>query len=135
MDEKQILLKKINNVIDKKRNKLLNKLPQVHKVNDGIIIRFFSTWNNCAHNESIKYKKIVDIDNPHEHIMYYYLPKDTFFTINNNYIDYIICIEGEVEIELKDETKVITKGNKATVNTNNFHGKTSMNSYIITKRN
>ena len=57
--ERKELLAKVNELINKRKKQLLDKLPDVHEVDDGIIIRFFTEWDNCDVNEDIKYKKIV----------------------------------------------------------------------------
>ena len=78
-NEKRRLLDKINDSIRKKKEQLLNQLPIVHKIDDGIIIRFFTNWDNCDSNVEIKYKKIVNLDNSKEKLIFFYMNSCTAF--------------------------------------------------------
>ena len=73
-EEKQKVFAHVNALIDKKRDELLKELPDVHEVNDGIIIRFFADWDNCDDDDEIRYKKIVNYDDLDESVVFFFIP-------------------------------------------------------------
>lgn len=134
--EKQKLLDKINKTIMLKRDRLLSKLPQIHKVSDGIAIRFFSTWENCRYNNNIKFKNITDDENSNERLTFFYIPKDTIFTVESNYDSLnIICLDGFLEVDNSDSLYIMNSFTKKTFNGKNFQGKALENSYVLTSNN
>lgn len=62
--EKKYLLEKINRLIEEKRENLFKRIPNVHEIDDGIVIRFFTHWDNCEEDSKIKFKKIISRDDP-----------------------------------------------------------------------
>ena len=133
--ERKELLDKVNELINKRKKQLLDKLPSVHEVDDGIIIRFFAEWDNCNDNNDIKYKRIVT-ESPNEIVLFYYLPKGTYFELKERaYINCIVCLNGCVEIVTKDSIKVINSNSKVSLDTNLFEGRALENTYLITTNN
>ena len=57
-NERKLILEKVNMLINKRKAELLKRFPSIHEVDDGIIIRFFSEWDDCVNN--IKYHKIIN---------------------------------------------------------------------------
>lgn len=131
--EKKELLDKVNALIDKRKKQLLDMLPNVHDVEDGIIIRFFHEWDNCDDNNNIKYKRIKNVDKSEEIVIFYYLPKGTYFELKErNYISCMTCINGCVEIKYDNKIRVLETNTKICLETNNFEGRAIENSYVIT---
>ena len=133
--ERKELLAKVNELINKRKKQLLDKLPSVHEVDDGIIIRFFAEWDNCNDNIDIKYKRIIT-ESPNEIVLFYYLPKGAYFELKERaYINYIICLNGCVEIVTANSIKVIDTNTKVCLDTNLFEGRALENSYLLTTNN
>lgn len=132
-EEKRKLLDKINGAIRKKKEQLLKQLPIIHKIDDGVIIRFFTDWDNCNDNADIKYKKIVNQDNPKETLIFFYLPKGAFFEMKKReYINSIICLSGSLEIETNTQVRYLEKYSKVVMNNDIFQGKATENTYLVT---
>lgn len=131
--EKQRILDKINFLIDKKESELLNTLPNVHDIGDGIVIRFFTNWGNCLSNEEIRYKEINDDDKPEDITVFHFIPKGTILKLEKrDYIQTIICVSGKLKLEVNNETIIIDAFNKTTLKSNEFKGESLEDSYVIT---
>jgi len=131
--EKKELLGKINALIHKRKNELLNKLPNIHKIDDGIIIRFFSEWDNCDINTEIKYKKIVNIDRPDEIIVFFYLPKGAYFELEKrDYIGFMTCLTGKLELIMGNTIRILNSYTKISLDSDTFEGRALENTYIVT---
>jgi hypothetical protein len=132
-NEKREILKKINDLIDKRKELLIQQLPVVHEVDDGIIIRFFTYWDNCEDNTQIKYKKVVNTDKPQEKTIFFYIPKGAYFDLKKReYIGCITCLNGRLEIIIHGETKILEQYNKMCLDDDVFEGKALENSYVLT---
>jgi len=131
-EEKKIILEKINSKINKLRNSLLDKFPAIHEIDDGIIIRFFTDWDSCDDNSKIRYKKIVNKNNPEEKTVFMYLPKGVYFDhMERDYANTIICLSGEIELDINNEIVYIDKYTKHRLHNNEFHGRVLENTYLI----
>lgn len=130
--EKDILLKKINDSINNNRNILLNKLPQVQNICDGLVVRFFSPLNNDSNDNQIKYKSVISKTNSNKKFTYYYIPKGTLFTLNNKNTNNIICLNGELEIEYNNSTYYFNKYTHINIISDELYGKALKNTYILT---
>jgi hypothetical protein len=132
-EEKKILLSRINGKIHKKIGELLEKLPSVHTVDDGIIIRFFGDWDNCDDNDKIKFKKIPNLDVPEEVVIFFYLPKGAYFDLKKReYIGCITCLDGKLELNFQDKIQILNGFNKICLDSDIFEGKALENTYIVT---
>lgn len=132
-EEKQIVLKKIDNLLAKRTAELIKELPDVHEVSDGIIIRFFGEWDNCEDNEIIRYKEIENLSDENETVLFIYLPKGAIFDLKERlYIDCVTCLNGKVEIETATETIILKDFNKMCLNNREFQGEALENTYLIT---
>jgi len=132
-DEKQIILNKINFLLAKRTSELLKELPSVHEVRDAIIVQFFTEWDNCHDNNDIKFKNVENLDNPDEIIKFMFLPKDAVFELmKRDYIGYITCLNGKLEIDTDGEVRVIEGFSKISIENDVFQGKALENTYIIT---
>lgn len=133
--ERKELLAKVNELIDRRKKQLLDQLPSVHEVDDGIVIRFFAEWDNCDDNEVIKYKRIAT-DNPNEVVLFYYLPKGAYFELKERaYISCIVCLNGCLEIHVNNETKIVNANHKICLDTYFFEGRALENTYVVTTNN
>jgi hypothetical protein len=131
--ERKELLAKVNELIRKRKKELLEKLPNVHEVDDAIIIRFFSEWDECDENTGIKYKKISNIDKPNEVVVFFYLPKGSYFELKKrNFINSITCLNGKLEIDYDNEIRIVDKSTKICLNSNIFEGRALENTYLVT---
>jgi hypothetical protein len=131
--ERKELLAKVNELIRKRKKELLEKLPNVHEVDDAIIIRFFDEWDECDENTGIKYKKISNIDKPNEVVVFFYLPKGSYFELKKrNFINSITCLNGKLEIDYDNEIRIVDKSTKICLNSNIFEGRALENTYLVT---
>ena len=132
-EEKRKILDKINSQINRIKTELLGKFPTIHEIDDGFIVRSFFEWDVADYNRNIKIKKLFNVDNPDETIMFYFLPKDTYIELRKReYIYNIICLTGKLELNLGNETRVINGYTKTFINTDTFDGHVLENSYIVT---
>lgn len=133
-EEKKILLRKIYNQIAKKRKSLLDKCPSIHKIDDGVVIRFFTSWENCKNVDGIKYREILDQENPDKKTHFFYIPKNSIFDVEkNNHYSTITCFNGKLEITVDGKTTIINAYSKHSVNSDRFEGKSLENSYVLTE--
>lgn len=134
-EEKQIILKRIDELINKRKTEMLKNLPSIHEINDGIIVRFFTKWDNCIDDSEIKFKKI-ESDNPNETIMFHYLPKGSDFDLKQRFfIENIICLSGKMDVFVNGETILVENYRKICINSNNIGGKVYENTYLLTINN
>lgn len=125
-EERKNLYRKINDLIDRNRNRLLEYIPNIHEIEDGIIIRTFHDWDAIG---EIKYRKISH-DNNNNHI--YYIPKNSELKIKN--IDALItCLSGSIEIiEENGYNSTLLSYNATKIKSNNIYTiKSQSNSYMI----
>lgn len=133
IDERKLLLKKINELIDKKKNELLKHLPNIHEIEDGIIIRSFQEWSDCDENTKIKYKKIPNINKPEEIVFFYFLPKGTILELKKReHVSCITCLTGKIELEFDGKIQILEPYSKMCLDDNMFYCRTLENTYIIT---
>jgi hypothetical protein len=134
--EKQKVLKKIDELITKRKNEMLKELPSIHEIDDGIIIRFFTDWDNCEDDSKIKFKKIISHDNPNDSVVFFFLPKDSVFNLKQRYyIGNVICLNGKIDITVKNETRQLNGYSKISVDSNEVQGSAIENTYLITSSN
>ena len=131
--EKRIILNKIDRLISKRKTELLKELPSVHEIDDGIVIRFFTKWDNCDDNNDIRFKKINNLDNPDEIVYFMFLPKNAIFNLmKRDYIGYISCLSGKLEININNKIRMLENHSKICLESDYFQGKALENTYIIT---
>ena len=132
-EERKKILNKVNELIDTKKKELLEKMPDVHEIDDGIVIRSFNVWDNCDDNQKIRYKHIKNLDNPNEIIVFFFLPKDTFFELKKReFIKGISCLEGKLELKYDNLIRVIESGTKIIVDNDMFEGRALEDTYLVT---
>ena len=132
-EEKQIVLKKIDELISKRKAELIQQLPSVHEIDDGIIIRFFTEWDNCADDEQIKFKKLVNNEDPNEVNVFFYLPKGSYFELKKRFfIACMLCLNGAMEVTVDGETTFLDSYSKICPNSDEVVGKALENTYLVT---
>jgi len=135
-EEKKILLDKIEHLINKRKSDLLKELPDVHEISDGIIIRFFAEWDNCIDDNDIRFKKIINHENPDESAVFFYIPKGSSFKLEKQfYIGCITCLNGSIEITSKGETQILESYNRICVYDDDVRGLAFDNTYLIITSN
>lgn len=131
-EEKKILLDKIGYLIDKRKLELVKELPDVHEINDSIVIRFFAEWDNCHDDKKIKFKKIVNHDNPNESIVFFFIPKDSYFELKQRfYVECITCLNGLIEITYNNKNQTLKSYSRICPNSDDIQGKAFENTYLI----
>ena len=134
-EEKKIILDKIDALICKRKAELLNELPDVHEIDDGIIVRFFTEWDNCADDDEIKFRKI-EVENPDESVVFWYLPKGSSFELNQKfYIGCMTCLNGKMEVSFGSHKTTIGSYQKICVNSEDVEADVLENTYLITTSN
>lgn len=131
-EEKQIVLNKIDALLAKRTAQLLEELPDVHEVDDGIIIRFFAEWDNCEDDAAIKYKKIPNLDKPEESVVFFYIPQGSKFELDHRYyVGCITCLNGAIDITTNNETKLLENYSKMCFHSDDVKGIAYENTYLI----
>ena len=131
-DEKRQILDKINGQILKLRNEMLDRFPAVHEIEDDFIIRFFTDWDNCRDSEVIKYKKIPNLSDPDESVVFFFIPKNAYFDLKQHYhIGCMTCLSGKINITVNNEAKLVEGYSKICVHSADVQGKALENTYIL----
>ena len=132
-EEKKIILEKIDVLISKKKVELLKEFPSIHEVDDGIIIRFFTEWDNCINNGKIRFKKITNINDSGETVIFFYLPQGAYFEFKKrSFIKCVTCLSGRIKIDFRDKIMVLESFNKVYLEDDEFEGVALENTYLIT---
>jgi hypothetical protein len=135
-NETKELFLKVNDLIHKRKEELLNLLPNVHEVDDGIIIRFFTKWDNCDDDNEIKHIKLPNLDDPNESVVFFYIPKDAYFDLKQRYfIGCITCLNGKIDITANNVTRLIESYSKICVHSADVQGKAFENTYLLITSN
>jgi hypothetical protein len=135
-EERTKLFNKVNELIDRRKLELLEQLPDVHEIDDGVIIRFFAKWDNCKDTNEIKYKKLENSDDPDESLVFFYIPKDARFELKQRYyIGCMVCLSGKMEITANNETRVIKSYSKLCLHSADVQGIAYENTYVLVVSN
>jgi hypothetical protein len=132
-NQKADILKRIDALIDKRKEELIRSFTSIHELNDGIILRSFSEWDNCGDNENIKYKIIPNKNDVDEIIVFHYIPKNTVFEHKKrDYIKSITTLSGKLELIINGEPLVIDNYCKIVLEDNTFSGVALEDTYTVT---
>ena len=132
-EEKRKILDKINELIDKRKIELLQRFPSIHEIDDGFIIRFFTNWDNCGTNKNVRYKKIVDSENPDTLTVFHFIPKGTIFKLEERECaKIIICMSGSLDLDFNGVVKRIKSFSKTYLESTEFSGIALEDTYILT---
>jgi len=130
-EEKRIILERIDVLIDKRKAELMKHLPSIHEIDDGIIIRFFTEWDDCTNN--IKFKRIIDNKRPEDITIFYFLPKDAIIVLKKrDYIHCVSCLSGKLELDINGEKSILTGFKKICFDTDEFQGVALEDTYVLT---
>jgi len=130
-EEKKLILKKIDKLIDKRKSEMLKSLPSIHEIDDGFIIRFFTAWDDCVNN--IKYKRILNEDNNEDVVIFYFLPKGAVVELKKrDYIKCLACLSGSFELKFGGNTHILTGFKKICIVGDEFEGVALEDTYILT---
>jgi len=132
--EKKDLFIKINELIYRKKEKLLNKLPTIIEFDDGAMsIQFFSEWNTIGEDNLIKHKELTNLNDETEKVSLFYIPKGSYFNVvNRRPVKHIICLSGKLEIIFDNIVRVINYHESMIPDGNKYSGKALENTYVLT---
>jgi hypothetical protein len=131
-EERAKIISRINELIDKRKLELLKRFPYIHEIEDGIIIRFFTDWDNCWLEETVKTKTIIDKENPDRKILFEFIPKGTIFPlIKREHVHTIICFSGKIDVTINDEVIHLTSFTKTRLSSDTFTAIALEDSYIL----
>lgn len=132
-EQKAKILKKIDELIDKRRDELLKSFMSIHELNDGIVLRSFSEWDNCDDNKNIKYKLIPNRNDSEEIIIFSFLPKDSKMEFKTReYIQSLTMLSGRLELSDSDGISQINGYSKIVLNDNKFGCVALEDTYALT---
>lgn len=123
---------KAKKIIYKKKELMVDSLPVVHELEDGIIIKFFSKWEYCE-CEKIKIKKISSLDDENEKIFLGFIPKGIKITASTNeFKECFILLDGEVSLDIEGNIKKLSAFTKTCIDSNkNYSGEAFKDSYVV----
>ena len=134
-EEKQIVLNKIDTLLNKRTAELFQELPSVHEIDDGIIVRFFTKWDNCVDDDEIKFKKL-EVENPDESVVFWYLPKGSSFELKQRFfIGCMTCLNGKLEVDVNGKIVFLEGYQQKCINSEDVNAKVYENTYLITTSN
>ena len=126
-DNRKIILNKIDQLINKRQSELLNESPIIHEIDRGIIIHSFNKWYD---DDNFRSRKISNLNSSNSNIIYLYIPKGSYFEQKNHNTITIICLNGIIELNVRNKYNNLNTYNKIDVNCEPFHGKAIENSYL-----
>jgi hypothetical protein len=130
-EERRLILDKVDELIKKRTTELLKSLPSIHAIDDGIIIRFFTGWDDCVNN--IKFKRIENDNDSDDIVIFYFIPKGAVIDLKKReYISCLACLSGKVEIKYSNKTHILTGFHKLVLDTDVFEGIGLEDSYVLT---
>ncbi len=134
-EEKKIILDKIDALIDKRKAELLKGFPSIHEIDDGIIVRFFTDWDNCDDDNEIKFKKLQN-DDPDESVVFWYLPKGSSFDLKQRFfIGCMTCLNGKIDVDIDGKIISFEGYQKKCINSEDVKANVFENTYLITTSN
>ena len=128
-EEKKIIIDRIDELIDMRKTALLKTPPSVHEIYDGLVIRFFSEWDECINN--IKYKRIINLNDSDEIILFYFIPKGVVIVDKKRpHVKSLTCLSGLLNINDTNSTHILSPHSKILL-CGDFHGISLEDSYVI----
>jgi hypothetical protein len=83
--------------------------------------------------EEIRYKSIINKNNPNEFVIFYYIPKDTHIELKKReYIRTITCLNGILELDINGKLMYVTELEKVILDSDTWQGKALENTYVLT---
>lgn len=110
--ERTNIINDIKNAINKRKEILLKKIPLVHTLNDGIVIRFFNGWEDSEYSD-IKFIEIANSILEDDKTYYFFLPRGSIFSVKKHeFEETLICLDGKVQLHIEDEVKMMNSFTK-----------------------
>lgn len=133
--ERTNIINDIKNGINKRKEILLKKIPLVHTLNDGIVIRFFNGWEDSEYSD-IKFIEIVNSRLEDDKTYYFFLPRGSIFSVKEHeYEETLICLDGKVQLNIEDEVKMMNSFTKHHIPPQKKHYGIAMNdTYMLVNR-
>ena len=133
--ERTNIINDIKNGINKRKEILLKKIPLVHTLNDGIVIRFFNGWEDSEYSD-IKFIEIVNSRLEDDKTYYFFLPRGSIFSVKEHeYEETLICLDGKVQLHIEDEVKMMNSFTKHHIPPQKKHYGIAMNdTYMLVNR-
>ena len=133
--ERTNIINDIKNAINKRKEILLKKIPLVHTLNDGIVIRFFNGWEDSEYSD-IKFIEIVNSRLEDDKTYYFFLPRGSIFSVKEHeYEETLICLDGKVQLNIEDEVKMMNSFTKHHIPPQKKHYGIAMNdTYMLVNR-
>lgn len=129
LEERVKILKHIHEQIDRNKSNLLSRYSKYYDLKNIFNINALELSNN--YDNIIKYKTINDLDLNKKSILFY-IPKDYYFVYNDKTeIDYIICLDGCIEIIYHDIPIIIDSFTKKMIKTNTLNCRSLENSHLL----
>ena len=105
--ERTNIINDIKNAINKRKEILLKKIPLVHTLNDGIVIRFFNGWEDSEYSD-IKFIEIANSILEDDKTYYFFLPRGSIFSVKKHeFEETLICFDGKVQLHIEGEVKMM----------------------------
>lgn len=123
---------KAKKIIYEKQELMYDSMPVVHELEDGILIKFFSNWEDTNYKD-IKIKKISSLDSKTEKIYLGFVPKGIKIKArSNNYTECIICLDGDLLIDIEGDLYNLHPFSKICVSPNmKYDGEAINDTYFI----
>ena len=133
--ERTNIINDIKNAVNKRKEILLKKIPLVHTLNDGIVIRFFNGWEDSEYSD-IKFIEIVNSRLEDDKTYYFFLPRGSIFSVKEHeYEETLICLDGKVQLHIEDEVKMMNSFTKHHIPPQKKHYGIAMNdTYMLVNR-
>ena len=132
--ERKDAFKKVKELISLKQEFFLNNFPIIHEIEDGLIIRFFTTWEDSKIYPGVKIRRIENkAINKNEKILLSFIPKGTIFdSHSHNFKECFICLDGEMDIKIDDQMHILENFSKLTIDKNITHSAIAVkDTYLI----
>lgn len=119
-------------IIFEKKEILVDALPVVHELDDGIVIKFFTDWED-VNTTKIKLRKISSLDDPDERVYLGFVPKGVKINARSNlFMECLILLDGELIIDIEGDIKNMTSYTKICIDANSkYNGEAIKDSYFI----
>ena len=132
-EQKEKILKRIDELIDKRRGELLKSFTFIHELNDGIVLRSFNEWSNCSDDKDVKYIVIPNRNEVDEIVLLNFIPKGTKLERKNySHIQCITMLSGKMELNIGEETVLINSYSKIVLENGEFGCVALEDTYTVT---
>ena len=133
--ERTNIINDIKNAVNKRKEILLKKIPLVHTLNDGIVIRFFNGWEDSEYSDI----KFIEIENSRlgdDKTYYFFLPRGSIFSVKRHeYEETLICLDGKIQLHIEDDVKMMNSFTKHHIPPQKKHYGIAMNdTYMLVNR-